>query len=68
MQSTSSMQSMRPTQSMSPTQSEIAANGAIALIVVACSLLERQIAAQAQAFSCEGGFSERLYRTRRSQR
>jgi four helix bundle suffix protein len=49
---------------------EIAANGALALIAVACALLDRQIAALARAFETEGGFTERLYRIRtaRSQR
>ncbi|UPU38334.1 four helix bundle suffix domain-containing protein [Geomonas paludis] len=31
---------------------------------MACSLLERQLTAQAEAFEREGGFTERLYRTR----
>lgn len=48
------------------TYPEIAANGALALLAVACSLLDRQIKAQAEAFEKEGGFTERLYR-RRSQ-
>jgi four helix bundle suffix protein len=43
---------------------EIVANGALTLIYVACSLLNRQIAAQAEAFEKEGGFTERLYRVR----
>jgi len=43
---------------------EIVANGALALISVACSLLDRQLAAQAEAFENEGGFTERLYRIR----
>ncbi|MCP4661128.1 MAG: hypothetical protein GY856_37475 [bacterium] len=47
---------------------EIAANGALALIAVATSLLDRQIAAQAQAFEAEGGFTERLYRVRSARR
>jgi four helix bundle suffix protein len=46
------------------TYPEIAANGALALITVACSLLDRQLAAQAAAFEREGGFTERLYRVR----
>jgi four helix bundle suffix protein len=46
----------------------LAANAALVLIAVACSLLERQIAAQAAAFEKEGGFTERLYRTRTGQR
>ncbi len=47
---------------------EIAANGALALIAVAASLLDRQIAAQARAFEGEGGFTERLYRVRSARR
>jgi len=43
---------------------EIAANAALALIAVACSLLDRQLAAQAAAFEREGGFTERLHRVR----
>ncbi len=41
---------------------ELAANAALVLLAVACSLLDRQLAAQAQAFETEGGFTERLYR------
>jgi four helix bundle suffix protein len=52
------------TQSTTPTAAETAANAALVLIVVACSLLDRQIAAQAKAFENEGGFTERLYRVR----
>jgi four helix bundle suffix protein len=47
---------------------EIEANAALVLITVACSLLDRQIAAQAAAFEKEGGFSERLYRARSDSR
>jgi four helix bundle suffix protein len=47
---------------------EIAANAALALIAVACSLLDRQLAAQAAAFEKEGGFTERLYRVRKNAR
>jgi four helix bundle suffix protein len=57
--------------SMSSTASsypEIAANGALALIAVATALLDRQIAAQARTFEKEGGFTERLYRTRSATR
>jgi four helix bundle suffix protein len=43
---------------------EIAANAALVLIAVACSLLDRQLSAQAAAFKNEGGFTERLYKTR----
>jgi four helix bundle suffix protein len=47
---------------------EIAANGALALIAVACALLDRQIASLAEAFETEGGFTERLYRIRTARR
>ena len=50
------------------TYPEIAANAALTLIAVACSLLDRQLAAQAAQFEREGGFSERLYRVRRNSR
>ena len=50
------------------THAEIAANGALALINVACVLLERQLRAQARQFEREGGFTERLYRIRRQRR
>jgi len=48
----------------SSTYAEISANGALALMKVARSLLDRQLAAQAAAFEKEGGFTERLYRFR----
>jgi four helix bundle suffix protein len=47
---------------------EIAANATLTLIAVACSLLDRQLAAQAVTFEKEGGFTERLYRMRQSAR
>ena len=65
--STSSMMSTastKPNSQTPPTYPEIAANAAITLLAVACSLLDRQLAAQAAAFEKEGGFTERLYRTR----
>ena len=65
--STSSMMSTastKPSQPSQPTYPEIVANAALTLIAVACSLLDRQLAAQAAAFEKEGGFTERLYRTR----
>jgi four helix bundle suffix protein len=46
----------------------LAANAALTLVVVACSLLDRQVAAQAAAFEKEGGFTERLYRVRQARR
>jgi four helix bundle suffix protein len=54
--------------SMSSSYSGIAANGALALIAVATTLLDRQLAAQAEAFEKEGGFTERLYRVRQQNR
>jgi four helix bundle suffix protein len=65
-QSTKSTGSTRSTRRS--TYSEIAANAALTLIAVACSLLDRQLAAQARAFEEDGGFTERLYRTRRRKR
>jgi four helix bundle suffix protein len=47
-----------------PSYEELAANAAHVLLGVAMALLDRQLAAQAEAFEREGGFSERLYRTR----
>jgi len=46
--------------------SSIAANTIRTLTIVACSLLDRQIAAQAASFEKQGGFTERLYRIRSS--
>ncbi len=56
------------TSSTPSTFPEIAANAALTLLAVACSLLDRQLAAQAQAFETEGGFTERLYRVRSQKR
>ncbi len=63
-QSTSSTSSMMSTASTRPSYPEISANAALTLLAVACSLLDRQLAAQAEAFEKKGGFTERLYRTR----
>jgi len=52
------------TVSTGSTYPEIAANGSLALIAVASALLDRQLAAQAEAFEQDGGFTERLYRNR----
>lgn len=57
--------SMPSTESTYP---EIAANGALALLAVACSLLDRQIATLEKNFVEEGGFTERLYRVRTARR
>ena len=70
-----SMSSMMSTRSMPSTKAqsktlppttypEITANAVLTLLAVACSLLDRQLAAQAAVFEKEGGFTERLYRTR----
>jgi four helix bundle suffix protein len=56
------------TKSTASTYAEIAANGALTLLAVACSLLDRQIATLEKAFVDEGGFTERLYRVRSEQR
>jgi four helix bundle suffix protein len=42
----------------------LVANAALSLLNLCCHLLDRQLAAQAKAFEKEGGFTERLYRTR----
>ena len=52
------------TKSTMSTFPEIAANGALALLAVACSLLDRQIVPLEKNFVEEGGFTERLYRVR----
>jgi len=45
-----------------------AANGALSLLNLCIYLVGRQLDAQAAAFEKEGGFTERLYRTRRERR
>ncbi len=52
------------TQSTRSCYAEISANASLVLIAVACSLLDRQLDAQAKAFEKEGGFTERLYQWR----
>lgn len=66
--STPSTSSTKSTASTMPTYSEIAANAALVLIAVACGLLDRQLAAQAESFKKNGGFTERLYRVRTEER
>ena len=56
--------STQSTSSNSSTPDAMAANAILVLLAAACSLLDRQIAAQASAFEREGGFTERLYRVR----
>ena len=60
--------SMKSMPSIQSTYPEIAANAALVLIGVACALLDRQIEAQAAAFTEEGGFTERLHRIRSERR
>ncbi|GBE27142.1 S23 ribosomal protein [bacterium BMS3Bbin03] len=48
--------------------SEIVANGVLSLLNLCCYFLDRQLAAQAASFEKEGGFTERLYRRRKSSR
>jgi four helix bundle suffix protein len=50
------------------TYSTIAANAALVLIGVACSLLDRQLRSLADSFVKEGGFTERLYKVRQNYR
>lgn len=52
----------------SVTSSTLVANAALSLLNLCCHLLDRQLAAQAQAFETEGGFTERLYRIRNQRR
>jgi four helix bundle suffix protein len=66
--STMSTKSTRSRPSTSSTFPEITANAVLVLITVACSLLDRQLEAQAEAFEKEGGFTERLYRRRVQER
>ncbi|MCK9264111.1 MAG: four helix bundle suffix domain-containing protein [Deltaproteobacteria bacterium] len=47
---------------------ELAANAALVLLAVACSLLDRQVERLALDFENEGGFTERLYRVRTAKR
>jgi four helix bundle suffix protein len=48
--------------------SALQANAALSLLNLCCWLLDRQLAAQAEAFEKEGGFTERLYRARSERR
>ena len=62
------MQSTSSIKSTTTTYPEISANGALALIAVATSLLTRQIASLEKVFIEEGGFTERMYRVRSARR
>lgn len=55
-------------QSSPSSREEIAANAALTLTGVACTLLDRQIERLARDFVDEGGFTERLYRVRSESR
>ena len=59
---------MPSSSSIKSTFPELAANAALVLIGVACALLDRQLQAQAKAFTEEGGFSEHLCRVRSERR
>jgi four helix bundle suffix protein len=58
--------SIPPTKPLSP--ETVAANAALSLLNLACHLLDSQLAAQAENFLQEGGFTERLYRLRSKRR
>jgi four helix bundle suffix protein len=49
-------------------KAQLQANALLSLLNLCCWLLDRQIAAQAEAFAREGGFTERLYRVRTGRR
>ncbi len=57
-----------PCQSVKTTSGELAANGVLSLLNLCRYLLGRQIAAQADSFEREEGFTERLYRVRKTRR
>lgn len=57
-----------PSVKTGPDPGELAANAILSLLNLCCYLLNRQIAAQAEAFEREGGFTERLYRIRQNRR
>lgn len=44
---------------------EYSANAALVLTEVACNLLDRQVERQAKDFEADGGFTEKLYHTRK---
>lgn len=48
----------------SVSSSALVANATLSLLNLCCHLLDKQLAAQANAFTTEGGFTERLYRVR----
>jgi len=58
----------RPCQSEPLSSACLAANAALSLLNLACYLLDRQVARLAHDFEQNGGFTERLYQTRRRKR
>lgn len=58
----------RPWESVSVPTSHLVANAALTLLNLACHLLDRQLAAQANQFEREGGFNERMHRVRTARR
>lgn len=60
--------SIKSIQSKTSIYAGAAANAALVLVGVAITLLNRQVASLAAAFEREGGFTERLYRTRQTRR
>jgi four helix bundle suffix protein len=67
-ESIASIKSIPSIPSIKSTYPEITANAVLVLLGVTCSLLDRQLTAQGEAFKHEGGFSERLYRARKQRR
>ncbi len=61
-------QSIKSMPSIESIHAELSANAALVLVGVAVALLGRQVQALAHAFETEGGFTERLYRTRKARR
>jgi len=51
-----------------PLAAILQANALLSLLNICCWLLDRQLAAQAETFEKEGGFTERLYRVRSTRR
>jgi four helix bundle suffix protein len=64
MPSTESRESTPTKETKSSASAEIMANAALALIAVAGSLLDRQLATLAREFEEKGGFTERMYQRR----
>ena len=57
-----------PSTLFTKTYPELSANTALALLAVACALLDRQVERLAKDFENEGGFTERLYKVRTAKR